>query len=745
MTSTLFALFVTTPKGIEPLLANELQTLGLANVTPTRAGVKCEGTLTQAYQICLWSRLANRVLLPLATFPAPEAEALYEGVQTIRWDEHLSPQGTLAVEFSSLYSKIDHTHFGALKVKDAIVDQFRTHYGTRPNVSLHHPDLQVRVHIHDDEATVYLDLAGDSLHKRGYRKPGLEAPLKENLAAAMLIRGNWPSIAQTGGGLLDPMCGSGTLLIEGALIVADVAPALLRDYFGFLKWRQHEATIWKTLTKEAQQRKHAGLARLPTIRGYDIESKAVTLALLNAKQAGFAKKIQIECAPLSSLIEGKKQFATPGLIITNPPFGERLGTTTELRHLYGQLGDSLRTHFQGWQALVLAGNVELGKQLAIRAKKIYMLYNGALECKLLQFEITPEWFMQANSPPVKELLTFSSLGESLEKTKTNLAQLPLHHPDQAQMLANRLVKNLKNLKKWLERDQIHCFRLYDADLPEYAVVIDVYERWVHLQEYSPPDTIEVNTAQSRLQDALTIVTEVLQIPAKHLFMKVRQPQRGKQQYQKQNETGHFYEVREGAAVFWVNFTDYLDTGLFLDHRLTRQMIQRLAPGRRFLNLFGYTGTATVMAALGGATSTTTIDLSKTYLAWAQRNLVRNGFTQSCHQLIQSDCFTWLTQTTEDYDLIFLDPPTFSNSKRLNGTLDLQRDHLGLIQAAVRRLTADGILIFSTNYQRFKLDTEELIGQLHLENLTRLTLPTDFARSPKIHQCWKIQKQTKNRI
>jgi 23S rRNA (guanine2445-N2)-methyltransferase / 23S rRNA (guanine2069-N7)-methyltransferase len=304
------------------------------------------------------------------------------------------------------------------------------------------------------------------------------------------------------------------------------------------------------------------------------------------------------------------------------------------------------------------------------------------------------------------------------------------------MFANRLHKNWKEMKKWAHRENIHCFRLYDADMPEYAMAIDVYEQWVHVQEYAPPKTVDAEKAASRLQDALMVIADVLQVSSKQIFLKVRKPQKGTQQYEKQNEMGQFYEVHEGPAIFLVNFRNYLDTGLFLDHRITRQMIQSLAKGRRFLNLFGYTGTASVYAAFGGAKTTTTVDLSNTYLAWAQRNLARNGFAGSAHELIQADCLAWLGQERRRYDLIFLDPPTFSNSKRMEGTLDIQRDQVSLIRATLNRLTPDGILLFSTNYQRFKMEMAAL-PEVQMEDLTSLTLPKDFARSPKIHQVWKM--------
>jgi 23S rRNA (guanine2445-N2)-methyltransferase / 23S rRNA (guanine2069-N7)-methyltransferase len=795
-----FSFFATVPKGMETLLADELRTLGIEQPSPTLAGVAFQGTLAQAYRACLWTRLANRILLHLTTFSAPDADALYQGIQTIPWNEHLNVNGTLAVDLTSLHSQLTHTHFAALKVKDAIVDQFRARYQQRPNVDLLQPQVRINVHLRHDQAIVSIDLSGESLHRRGYREIGVEASLKENLAAAMLIRAGWQHLASEGKTLLDPMCGSGTLPIEAALMAADIAPGLLRHQFGFLHWQQHNSQLWAELLAEAQQRQQVGLTKLPPIIGYDANGQAVRVALTNLTLAGLTGKIHFERRALNQLTPPPHS----GLMIINPPYGERLGTIAELQHLYNFLGERLRTQFQGWQVAILTANTELTKQLGIRAQKMYTLYNGALECKLLRFDITPERFMgyhfatHQNHPSPTQLPTPSSTNSNSDTSNppsANLAissnsqshsistnppqanqaintnsqphsipspvnQITTHRQthtvtsekytelpesDGAQMLANRLRKNLKHLERWTKREQIQCFRLYDADLPEYALAIDIYEQWVHVQEYAPPKTIDPHKAQQRLQEALTIIANVLAVPKAQIFLKIRQPQKGKTQYQKHNNQGQIYEVHEGKAIFLVNFTDYLDTGLFLDHRLTRQLIHDLAKGQRFLNLFGYTGTATVQAALGGARATTTVDISNTYLAWARQNLARNGFSDHRHQFIQADCLTWLSQEAERltesarvsrYDLIFLDPPTFSNSKRMDNVLDIQRDHVDLIRAALDCLTPQGVLLFSTNYQRFEMNREAL-ANVQLEDISRLTLPKDFERKPHIHQCWKI--------
>ncbi|HHC71492.1 MAG TPA: bifunctional 23S rRNA (guanine(2069)-N(7))-methyltransferase RlmK/23S rRNA (guanine(2445)-N(2))-methyltransferase RlmL [Thiotrichales bacterium] len=309
-------------------------------------------------------------------------------------------------------------------------------------------------------------------------------------------------------------------------------------------------------------------------------------------------------------------------------------------------------------------------------------------------------------------------------------------------LLNRLRKNRRHLARWLEREGITCYRLYDADIPEYAVAVDLYQAealHVHLQEYQAPRSIPEEKTRQRLETAVAAVEEALEVPRERIQVKVRRTRKRGEQYEKLAGTGRFHEVREDGLRLLVNFTDYLDTGLFLDHRITRRMVREQAGGRRFLNLFAYTGTATVHAAAGGAVETTTVDLSRTYLEWAGRNMALNGFTGAEHRRVRADCLQWLRESDdrERYDLIFLDPPSFSTSKRMQGTFDVQRDHVWLIRTAMRLLTPGGLLIFSNNLRRFEMDRDALAA-FDLRDITRATLPRDFARNPRIHHCWEIR-------
>ncbi len=728
--------FATAARHLETLLAEELSGLGVAPVAETRAGVRFGTTLSDAYRVCLWSRVANRVLMPLAQFAADSPEALYAGVRALPWEEHLTPTSTFAVHLDTARSAITHSHYGALTVKDAIADRFRDSFGIRPDVRIERPDLQIQVYLFRNEATVSLDLSGESLHRRGYREQGSAAPLKENLAAAILMRAGWPELATGGAALVDPMCGSGTLPIEAAMIAADIAPGLRRTYWGFTGWLGHDAAAWDALLAEARARRDEGLGRLGSIRGYDHDPAAVRIALNNLERAGLAGLVHFERrdvddpqgwgSPGRRREPGRDQAAPGregdlGLVVINPPYGERLGQDSDLPALYARIGAVLREHFLGWRAALFTGNPDLGKHMGLRARRSHCLFNGPIECRLLHFEVTPEWFVSNRPRP-----------------------LPVaERSPGALMLANRLTKNLKHLAKWRKREGVTCYRLYDADLPEYALAVDVYEDelcFIHAQEYEAPATIDPRQARLRLREALGVIQEVMEVPESRIFFKVRRQQKGRAQYERLADSGHFHEVREGDCRLLVNFEDYLDTGLFLDHRPTRRLLGELAPGRRFLNLFAYTGTASVHAARGGALSTTSVDLSRTYLDWAARNLALNGFAPPRTELIQADCLQWVRENAgrRRFGLIFLDPPTFSTSKRMDGTFDVQRDHVALIRDTLELLEPNGILIFSNNLRRFRMQAGDLPG-VRMTDISRPTLPPDFERNPRIHNCWRIER------
>ncbi|ESS71913.1 ribosomal RNA large subunit methyltransferase K/L [Methyloglobulus morosus KoM1] len=779
-----YPLFATTPKAMEDILADELRSLGAEKVKSTIAGAFFEGDLATAYRVCLWSRIANRVLLQLSTFRVTSQDDLYQGVQKINWFEHLGPEGSFAVTFNAKKSQaINNTHFGALKVKDAVVDQMRAKFHLRPNIDTEQPDIRINVNLNGETAVLSLDLSGESLHRRGYRDTTIKAPIKENLAAALLIRSRWSDIAKQGGTLIDPMCGSGTLLVEGAMIAADYAPGLLRDYYGFIGWKKHDATSWKSLLSEALQRKTTGLKQLPMIVGFDKDRRNINAAHTHIATAGLEGKIHLECREIADAAPALSWKT--GLLICNPPYGERLGDEQETAELYKKFGDTLKAHFNHWQAAMITSNPELGFRLGIRSQKPVSFYNGALECKLLRMTVEDTAFFVPKAKSADERMAqindaiIANQGEIATDTKVSgvlepkpenaayykaitearkleAANLDDKVDDKVSDLGvasfvNRLQKNLKKLASWKNKNNLSCYRIYDADLPEYAVAIDLYhvnknggkETWVNVQEYDPPKSIDPFKANQRLAELLAEIPQILGVLPNHVFLKIRRKQKSTDQYQKLADKRNFHVIEEHGCQLQVNFEDYLDTGLFLDHRPIRLMIQQQAKGKRFLNLFAYTGSATVHAAVGGAKATTTVDMSNTYLDWAKANLALNN-TSGKHEFIQADCLEWLETEARHayprrYDLIFLDPPTFSNSKRMADVFDIQKDHASLIQQAATLLESQGVLYFSTNFRRFVLDRGALTG-LTIEDITAKTIPEDFIRNPRIHYCWRIQHE-----
>lgn len=761
-----YQLFATTPKAMETILTDELHALGINNIKATMAGAAFQGNLETAYRVCLWSRTANRILLVLSSFEVKTQEDLYKGVQKIDWFEHINPEDSFAVSFSAKNSAaINNTHFGALKVKDAIVDQMRARFQTRPSINTEQPNIRINVYLNGEIAQLSLDLSGESLHRRGYRDVSIKAPMKENLAAAMLLRSGWPQIAKQQGSLLDPMCGSGTLLLEGAMIAADYAPGLLRDYFGFTGWKKHDAECWKRLRAEAEQRKKIGLEKLPVIVGFDKNRHTVNTALAHIANAGLQNKIHVERRDIEDAEPAESW--KPGLLICNPPYGERLGDEQEIAELYKRFGESLKTHFIGWKAAMIISNPELGFRLGIRSQKPITLFNGALECKLLRMEIEERNFFVPKAKTQEDRIAQAVELSKIPQPETVGVNMPdrqdagkEHEGVGAEMFSNRLKKNLKKLSNWAKQNRITCYRVYDADLPEYAVAVDIYrgeayrsqltplayipvgeQTWVNVQEYEPPKSIDQHKADQRLAGVLAEIPRVLGVNPDQVFLKIRRKQKSTDQYEKYGDQGHFHIIEEGGCKLLVNFEDYLDTGLFLDHRPIRMLIQKQAKDKRFLNLFAYTGSATVHAAMGGAKSTTTVDMSNTYINWAKKNMALN-IDQGEHEFIQADCLEWLATETQlgnrHYDLIFLDPPTFSNSKRMDEVFDIQNDHVQLINNAISLLSPGGVLYFSTNFRRFKIDKQAL-SDLIVEDISAATIPEDFVRNPKIHYCWRIQE------
>ena len=710
----------TCPKGLELLLANELQELGATGVKETVAAVHFEGPLELAYRACLWSRLANRVLMPLHSFMLNSADDLYQQCNDITWESHFTAAQSIAIDFIGTSRHIDNSMYGSQLVKDAVVDRIRRVEGERPNVDPKNPDIRIQVRQHKGRVTVSLDISGESLHRRGYRTGQGSAPIKENLAVALLLRAGWPEIAAEGGALLDPMCGSGTLIIEGAMMAADIAPGILRGHYGFHYWLQHDQALWDSLIVEAQERKAAGLEKLELdIRGYDANPRVLEFTTQNIENAGLDEHIRLAHKPIDQF---GKPTAETGLLLTNPPYGERLGEIDELIPLYQKLGTVLQKNFAGWKAAIFTGNVDLGRETDLSPSKQYSLYNGTIPCKLLVFTD-----MTSKSARIAERLSTPAPAQKLTEG--------------ARMVLNRLKKNQRRLESWRKKSNISCYRLYDADIPEYAVAVDIYDQSVYVQEYAPPASISEKVARERFAEVKQAVKEFSANYRGKTHYNERRRQKGDSQYQRNAEgASDIIEVTEGSGRFEINLSDYLDTGLFLDHRPVRAMIGDLVKGKRFLNLFCYTAAASVQAALAGAKTSLSIDMSNTYLDWAGRNFELNSMSASKHQLLRADCLKWLEEEGELFDVIFLDPPTFSNSKKMDSVLDIQRDHGDMIRNAMAKLAPNGVLIFSNNFRKFKMD-ELTLRQFDCENITPQTLDMDFERNPRIHNVWKITRRS----
>lgn len=707
----------TAPVGAASVLAEELVEFGATDIRERSHDVKFQGTLEVGYRACLWSRTATRVLLSLGSIDAGTSKEVYDAVKRMDWRAHIAPGATLACDCSGGNESIRHTIYGSQLLKDAVCDSLRDATGERPNIKPERPDVLLHLHVEGPTALVSVDFSGESLHRRGYRSEGGRAPLKENVAAAVLLRAGWPRLNEVGGLLVDPLCGSGTFLTEAALIAADAAPALDREYFGFTGWAGHDAALWETLRQEARTRRAARTPRR-CILGSDMDADAVRLSLDHAERAGVADWVHVEKRVLAEVVRPASEL---GLVVANPPYGERIGSDAGLTELYTALGKLLREKFKGWQAAILTGNAPMARNLGVYAKRTHRFYNGTIECRLLRFELNE-----------------ASEQRPREEVRADWSARP-----GAQMFANRLRKNLKVFDAWAERERIECFRVYDADMPEYAFAIDLYGRegrHVYVQEYAAPKTVNEESARERRREALAVLPEVLSVPAQHVHSRVRKPQKGSGQYEKRESVAERHVVRENGLKFWVNYRDYLDTGLFLDHRIVRQKLREWAKDTDFLNLFCYTGSATVYAAAGGARSTSSVDLSNTYLDWAHENLLLNNFGGNTHELFREDCLHWLESQSvwgPRFDLIFVDPPTFSNSKRMDGVLDVQRDHVGMIRRSMKLLRRGGRLVFSTNFTRFKFDFEAL-AEFAVTDISAETIPKDFERNAKIHHCYVVQ-------
>jgi len=711
----------TVAKGLESLMVDELRSFEVENIKEGPGFVRFETELKHAYRACLWSRFASRILLELAQGSSIDGEELYKVVQSINWPEQFDIDRKFAVRFSGHNLEIRNTQFGALRVKDAIVDQFQELMGDRPSVDKVLTDVVINAQLYRDNVTIFLDLCGEPLHQRGYRQKAGAAPLKENLAAAIVARSGWDKNSP----VVDPMCGSGTLLIEAALMATDTAPALHREWFALTKLKNFDEKSWLALEEEAFERHAKGKKAFKhQFFGWDLDPEVIKNARSNVQAAGVAGIVTFdegnalnvvnpfaEQNALAASVSGEEASKEPivGTIISNPPYGERMGEITSLTILFHRLGFIFKQQFPAWKLSLFTSNPDLLSLIRMRSSKKYKLFNGPLECELKNFEIGS-----------------NSSNQSMP----------------AQDFANRLAKNIKGLKKWAKREDLSCYRLYDADLPEYNVAIDKYDGYIMIEEYAPPKTMDQHKAVQRFYDVVAATAMVCEQNGDKIILKQRRRQTGREQYQRNRvevqQDDVQLTVEEYGARFLVNLTDNQDHGLLLDFRNMRKLIHNEAKDKRFLNLFAYTGAASVQAALGGAQGSVSVEMSSSNLDCAKKNFALNKSQGPWHQFVNEDPFKWLSNARGKFELILVNPPTFSNSRAMNNNFDVQRDHIGLLGKVSRVLDNGGTCYFTNNKRNFKLDEKALkdLG-LKAENIDKLSLPKDFERHSHIHNAWRI--------
>ena len=702
-------LIATSTMGLEAVLSRELTALGYDNRIVDTGQVSFQGNFAAICRTNLWLRTAGRVLLQIGSFEANDFDELYEQTRALEWESFLPADAAFPVSGRSRKSKLSSVPACQRTVKKAIVEKLtRAHaVGELPETG---PSFSVEVRLVNDQVQLLVDTSGAGLHKRGYRPLRGAAPLRETLAAGLVLLSFW----KPGRPFVDPFCGSGTIPIEAVLIGRNLAPGRQRQ-FASESWPCCEKALWEDARSEA-----ADLAKdvidEPLI-GQDISEEALAQARHHAELAGVAGDIHFQRRNFSEL-SSKREY---GCLITNPPYARKVGTEREVTALYRLMPDVLR-RLPTWSHSILTAYPGFEKLVGQSADRRRKLYNSRIECTYYQFH-GPR---KPKHGVVDDAETQQAFG-GISKKATG----------QADIFRNRLIKRTRHLRRWPTRRKVTCYRLYDRDIPEVPLIVDRYEDYLHITEYERPHEHTPAEHGDWLDLMARTAGEVLDVPRAQIYLKKRSRQRGTQQHEQVAEKKKIVTVKEGNLKFQVNLSDYIDTGLFLDHRITRGLVREAARGCRFLNLFGYTGAFTAYAIDGGAAETTTVDLSQTYLDWTARNLALNEMQGPPHRMIRSDAMTFLDDLPRDvfFDLAVVDPPTFSNSKRTEKFWEVQRDHVPLINRVLDRLLPGGLLYFSTNFRQFKLE-ESAIKHATVREISRQTVPEDF-RNKRVHRCWRM--------
>jgi 23S rRNA (guanine2445-N2)-methyltransferase / 23S rRNA (guanine2069-N7)-methyltransferase len=728
-------LLATSAFGIESIVRYELAQLDYSAEIIGPGRIQFDGNAEAICRANLWLRTADRVLILIGRFPAPDFDALFDTTKSLPWEEWIPADGEFPVRGRSLKSKLTSVPAVQRAVKRAVVDRLK-HAHRVAELPESGPSYQIEVALLNDEATLTVDTTGPSLHKRGYRQRGGLAPLKETLAAALVQLSFWAPDRP----LIDPFCGIGTIPIEAALLGRNMAPGLRRT-FSSESWPQIDSAVWCQLREEARSVRKDGLPL--RIIGTDADFRAMSAARFHAEQAHVADDIHFQEKWFDQL-SSKREY---GCVITNPPYGQRMGDQSDVETLHRSIPEVLRA-LPTWSHFILTAQPNFERLTQKPADRRRKLYNGRIECTYYQFHGPKPG--TARSP--KALATAQSREELVaSETDSPVAEALIHEVrqafggitakarEQAELFRSRLRKRARHFRRWPTKQDIYCYRLYERDIPEIPLVVDRYEDHLHLTEYDRPHDRDLGQHADWLDLMRQVAAETLEVDSEKVFLKKKHRQRGNLQHEKAAREEYQIAVREGGLRFWVNLSDYVDTGLFLDHRITRSMVREAADGKDVLNLFAYTGAFSVYAASGGAKSVTSVDWSSTYLDWARRNFELNGFSGAQYRFTRSDARGYLAQlrSQDRFDLAIVDPPTFSNSKRTDLDWEVQRDHVALLTTVLDHLKDRGCIYFSTNFRRFKLAAEALTaGSIH--EISRQTIPDDF-RNRRIHRCWLIEK------
>ncbi len=718
--------------GFEEVLGQELRALHMARVRPQVGGVIFFGSLADGYRACMWSHVATRIQLVVARVPAASAEALYRGVLALPWEDHVPAGATIAVDAHGENPELRNTKFTALKVKDAICDRLRAACGMRPNVDAKAPDLAINVAVHPQKATVYLNLSGASLHRRGYRADGVqtEAPLKETLAAGILLAAGWPDMAAAGGALVDPMCGSGTFAIEAALMAASVAPGLLRKRWGFEGWRQHDQALWDTVRSEAELSRtfEQGIVALAG----DMDSRAVDIARANAQRAGVDDLISFyvdDAANLKRHLRALRHRDATSLLAVNPPYGQRLLSGAELPLVRAALVQACNALPKGWRAVLVTPDMGIDTALGRSPEKVVDCFNGPLRVLVRTYDL-------AARPLVQQVVSLAGVVH-----KVSLAE-----PASVQFAA-RLRKAGKERARWARKEGVSCYRVYDADLPDFALTIDLYEtdgsRHAVVEERRRPHSVDELGAERRFADAVALVAAVLDVPTENLFARPWQDRR-RTTARTDPPTTCVLDVCEGGHRFAIDLNGKPDTGLPLALRGVRELVEGRAAGKRVANLFASTGAASVYAAAGGANVVVTVDSFADRVEAVRAAMRANGFVGKSYRYTCEDARTWLEgekRAGHVYDLVICVPPTWLAARKLGEEAwELQRDHIALLRKAVAVLGKDGAIVFACQDRAFKFDASALqAAGLQAEDVSPQTLPHDFERSAREHHCYLVKR------